>query len=51
MAANGAGIQNVLEVVFGTGGLMMMLYRLVRLIETHSQALASCLLDQVESSL
>ncbi|MFY9659171.1 MAG: hypothetical protein WAJ97_01020 [Terriglobales bacterium] len=29
---------------------MMMLYRLVRLIETHSQALASCLLDQVESS-
>jgi len=28
-----------LEVVFGTGGLMMMLYRLVRLIETHSQAL------------
>jgi len=39
-----------LEVVFGTGALMMMLYRLVRLIETHSQALASCLLDQVESS-
>ena len=29
---------------------MMMLYRLVRLIETHSQSLASCLLDQVESS-
>ena len=29
---------------------MMMLYRLVRLIETHSQALATCLLDQVESS-
>jgi len=29
---------------------MMMLYRLVRLIETHSQALASCLLDQVEIS-
>jgi hypothetical protein len=26
---------------------MMMLYRLVRLIETHSQALAACLLDQV----
>jgi hypothetical protein len=29
---------------------MMMLYRLVRLIETHSQALASCLLDQVQNS-
>jgi hypothetical protein len=29
---------------------MMMLYRLVRLIETHSQALAGCLLDQVQSS-
>jgi methyltransferase-like protein len=29
---------------------MMMLYRLVRLIETHSQALASCLLDQVQKS-
>ena len=28
---------------------MMMLYRLVRLIETHSQSLAGCLLDQVES--
>jgi hypothetical protein len=28
---------------------MMMLYRLVRLIETHSQALATCLRDQVES--
>jgi len=26
---------------------MMMLYRLVRLIETHSQSLAACLLDQV----
>lgn len=29
---------------------MMMLYRLVRLIETHSQSLAGCLLDQVQSS-
>ncbi len=29
---------------------MMMLYRLVRLIETHSQALASCLLERVETS-
>lgn len=29
---------------------MMMLYRLVRLIETHSQSLASCLLDRVQSS-
>jgi len=29
---------------------MMMLYRLVRLIETHSQALAACLLDQVQNS-
>jgi hypothetical protein len=29
---------------------MMMLYRLVHLIETHSQALAACLLDRVESS-
>jgi hypothetical protein len=29
---------------------MMMLYRLVRLIETHSQALAACVLDQVQSS-
>jgi hypothetical protein len=29
---------------------MMMLYRLVRLIETHSQALSSCLLDQVQNS-
>ncbi len=29
---------------------MMMLYRLVRLIETHSQALAACLLDQVRNS-
>jgi hypothetical protein len=29
---------------------MMMLYRLVRLIETHSDALASCLLEQVEKS-
>ncbi|MFY9647202.1 MAG: hypothetical protein WAK29_18630 [Terriglobales bacterium] len=29
---------------------MMMLYRLVRLIETHSQALASCLLEQVQNS-
>lgn len=29
---------------------MMMLYRLVRLIETHSQSLASCLLDQVQNS-
>jgi hypothetical protein len=29
---------------------MMMLSRLVRLIETHSQALAACLLDQVQSS-
>ena len=28
----------------------MMLYRLVRLIETHSQALAACLLDRVQSS-
>ena len=29
---------------------MMMLYRLVSLIETHSQALAACLLDRVQSS-
>jgi hypothetical protein len=29
---------------------MMMLYRLVRLIETHSQSLAACLLDQVKNS-
>ena len=29
---------------------MMMLYRLVRLIETHSDALATCLLDQVQKS-
>jgi hypothetical protein len=29
---------------------MMILYRLVRLIETHSQALAACLLDRVQSS-
>jgi hypothetical protein len=29
---------------------MMMLYRLVRLIETHSQSLAACLLDQVQHS-
>jgi hypothetical protein len=29
---------------------MMMLYRLVRLIETHSQSLAACLLDQVHNS-
>ena len=29
---------------------MMMLYRLVRLIETHSQALAACVLDQVQNS-
>src|SRR5208282_2448107 len=29
---------------------MMMLYRLVRLIETHSEALASSLLDQVQGS-
>lgn len=29
---------------------MMMLYRLVRLIETHSQSLASCLLDRLQSS-
>jgi len=29
---------------------MMMLYRLVRLIETHSQALAAGLLDQVQNS-
>ncbi len=29
---------------------MMMLYRLVRLIEAHSQALAACLLDQVQNS-
>jgi hypothetical protein len=29
---------------------MMMLYRLVRLIETHSQALAACLLDRVQKS-
>jgi hypothetical protein len=29
---------------------MMMLYRLVRLIETHSQALATCLLDRVQTS-
>ncbi len=29
---------------------MMMLYRLVRLIETHSQALAVCLLERVQNS-
>jgi hypothetical protein len=29
---------------------MMMLYRLVRLIETHSGALAACLLDRVRNS-
>ncbi len=29
---------------------MMMLYRLVRLIETHSQSLATCLLDRVQNS-
>ena len=29
---------------------MMMLYRLVRLIETHSQSLATCLLDRVQES-
>src|ERR1035441_9069929 len=29
---------------------MMMLYRLVRLIETHSQSLAACLLDRVHKS-
>ncbi|MFZ0562630.1 MAG: hypothetical protein WAM43_13535 [Terriglobales bacterium] len=29
---------------------MMMLYRLVRLIETHSEALAACLLDRVRNS-
>src|SRR6266567_2855669 len=29
---------------------MMMLYRLVRLIENNSQALAACLLDRVQSS-
>ncbi|MBZ5665404.1 MAG: hypothetical protein LAO30_12440 [Acidobacteriia bacterium] len=29
---------------------MMMLYRLVRLIETHSQSLATCLLDRVQDS-
>ena len=29
---------------------MMMLYRLVRLIETHSQSLSACLLDQVQNS-
>jgi len=29
---------------------MMMLYRLVHLIETHSQSLASCLFDQVQGS-
>jgi hypothetical protein len=29
---------------------MMILYRLVRLIETHSEALAACLLDRVQGS-
>ncbi len=29
---------------------MMMLYRLVRLIETHSEALAASLLDRVQNS-
>jgi len=29
---------------------MMMLYRLARLIEMHSQALAACLLDRVQNS-
>lgn len=32
------------------GGVMMILYRLVRLIETHSQGLAACLLDRVQNS-
>jgi len=32
------------------GDTMMMLYRLVHLIETHSQALATCLLDRVNAS-
>jgi hypothetical protein len=30
--------------------VMMLLYRLVRLIETHSQALATCLLKRVQES-
>jgi hypothetical protein len=29
---------------------MMMLYRLVRIIETHSEALGACLLDRVQNS-
>jgi hypothetical protein len=29
---------------------MMMLYRLVRLIENHSQALAACLLTRIQDS-
>lgn len=29
---------------------MMMLYRLVRMIETHSDALAACLLDRVQNA-
>jgi hypothetical protein len=29
---------------------MMMLYRLVRMIETHSQSLAACLLERVQKS-
>ena len=29
---------------------MMMLYRLVRMIETHSNALAACLLDRVQNA-
>jgi hypothetical protein len=49
MAADTAGIDTGSEVADGRT-VMMMLYRLVRLIETHSQALADCLLDQVQNS-
>jgi hypothetical protein len=49
MAADTAGIDTGSQVADGRT-VMMMLYRLVRLIETHSQALAACLLDQVQNS-
>jgi hypothetical protein len=38
------------QTVYVQEALMMMLYRFVRLIEDHSQALAACLLDRVQNS-
>jgi hypothetical protein len=38
------------KTVGGSEGAMMMWYRLVRLIETHSQSLSPSLLDQVQGS-